>query len=167
MQCLETMVFEMLRQIRNGIYSFNDEIKKGLTALAVHPFYRPLDRVSETNYRTNFEKFLLSYEGNILTLESYDILLETAGIYQKIGKTKDLYFVATERRDPKPKKLSWKILRNFLSEISEGDLLLLGGFYFKNFQGCLGRTEARLKKYFDISILAELTFNEFYDLDDL
>ncbi len=157
----------MLKQIRKNIYAFDEKIEKSFTLIAVHPFYRDLDRKAETTYRTNFENLLLNHKGNFLTLESYEVLLETAGIYQKIGRTKDLYFIATEKRNPKPKKNSWKFLRSFLSELSEGEILLVGGFYFNDYKGCLGRVESRLKDYFDLKVLKDITFNDFYDLENL
>lgn len=136
--------YEGLSQVATGIYSYamqriaiEDDV-----AVVVHPFYLQSESVS--NYLYNLDRFIPSFKGTMIVIESYESMKTTSRRIMSLGRTNETFFVPSKLYSPFPEEITWDGLAAFLKNEGISNVRLVGGYYRGTNEGCLGVTEYEL-----------------------
>ena len=169
-----------LNEIRPGIYSLDgynpgNDIEP---VFALHPFYKALGYFRQTGdfralvekrmplqaeYVKRLENIVKNHGGPIIILEECSNMKKTAGHFERLGRSKDAYFIETKADLPELKEISWGCLIDFLREFKGNPVKLAGGCFIESAKyghvGCLAVAAEKLGKKMPIEIIKEATFS--------
>jgi hypothetical protein len=149
-----------LIEIADGMYTFGDIslVEGSGLVIAVHPYFNGYDGDRYwDDYMPKFEAIVTDHKGILLTLEEHYKVKDVAERYHELGRHNNSVFVSTDEEDPRPysNDMIWDDVLDFIESLKnvnghelyneERPVKLVGGFYFPEYGGCVGRSKRKLK----------------------